>query len=178
MDPQMYPQGRKQFSATALETTPTESDLIATYDATSQNLRAGIALRDLLAGSAAVRNVRLRATIAQVNAGIALVAGVTGYKIRLTGATAIAIGGAVTSVTTVDILGTQSSAVKLVAFGVAALTENTVVRDGNTGGVVLAGGVSYVANDSGIGLTVDITGSDITVATHVDVNVNYVLERA
>jgi hypothetical protein len=88
-----------------------------------------------------------------------------------------AIGGAVTQVTTVDVRATQSgAAAKLVAFGQAALTQSTLVRAGDAAGVILADGVSFTGGDTNTGITVGITGGDITVATHIDVYFTYVLE--
>lgn len=138
-------------------------------------IEAGAHIAD--ANGAISHNKRQRFTIAQVNAGAELLPAIAGKSYRLIRATAIAIGGAVGAVTTVDILGTQSaSGVKLVAFSQASLTQNTVLFDGASGGTVLAGGASYVANDAGAAVTVGKTGSDITTATHIDINVSYVIE--
>ena len=130
------------------------------------------------AGSPIVRNLRTRSTIAVVNAGATLLAAVTGYKYRIISATAIAVGGAAAAVTTVDILGTQSSSVKLVAYAQANLTQSAVLTDGGTGAAVLANGASYVACDAATAITIGKTGSAITTATHIDTNISYVLEAA
>ena len=53
--------------------------------------------------------LRTRVVIADVNAGATLLAAIAGYKYRLVSAFAIAYGGAVGALTTVDILGTQSA---------------------------------------------------------------------
>lgn len=124
-----------------------------------------------------VRTVRRRATIAEVNTGFTLIPALAGQKLRLVDASAIAVGGAVAAVTTVDLIGTQAtSAVKLVAWTQASLTQNTQVRSGATGGTILAGGVSYAVNDTATAITVGKTGSDITTATHVDFLVSYTIE--
>ena len=130
------------------------------------------------AGSPIVRNLRTRSTIAVVNAGATLLAAVTGYKYRIISATAISVGGAAAAVTTVDILGTQTSSVKLVAYAQASLTQSSVLKDGGTGATVLANGASYVACDAATAITIGITGSAITTATHIDTNISYVLEAA
>ena len=130
------------------------------------------------AGSPIVRNLRTRSTIAAVNAGATLLAAVTGYKYRIISATAISVGGAATAVTTVDILGTQSSSVKLVAYAQASLTQSAVLKDGGTGAAVLTDGASYVACDAATAITIGKTGSAITTATHIDTNISYVLEAA
>ena len=130
------------------------------------------------AGSPIVRNLRTRSTIAVVNAGATLLAAVTGYKYRIISATAIAVGGAAAAVTTVDILGTQTTSVKLVAYAQASLTQSAVLKDGGTGAAVLANGASYVACDAATAITINISGSAITTATHIDTNISYVLEAA
>ena len=123
-----------------------------------------------------VFNVRQRFTIAQVNAGATLVAAVSGKSIRMVGCKAIAVGGAAGAVTTVDILGTSTTARKLVAFAQASLTQSAVLADGGTGGTVLADGASYTANDANTAVTIGKTGSNVTTATHIDVIFVYVLD--
>lgn len=120
--------------------------------------------------------IRKRFTVAQVNAGATLLPALPGIRYRMVDAFAIAVGGAVTSVTTVDILGTLSSSRKLVAFAQANLTQSAVVRAGGAGGAVLADGASFTPNDAGTAITVGITGASITVATHVDFTLVYSLE--
>ena len=122
-----------------------------------------------------VLNVRQRFTIAEVNAGATLVPAVTGKSIRMVSCKAIAVGGAAGAVTTVDVLGTVSTARKLVAFAQANLTQSTVLTDGGTGAAVLADGASYTANDVSTGITVGKTGSSVTTATHIDVIFDYVV---
>ena len=122
---------------------------------------------------------RLRATIAQVNAGVELLPAVAGYKYRMVDVQAVSVGGAAAAVTTVDVLATQAtSAVKLAAFGQAALTQSTVLRPGISGCTVLADGASFVANDANTAVTVGKTGSSVTTATHIDIQFSYVLEAA
>lgn len=124
-----------------------------------------------------VRNVRTRVTIAQVNAGLSLVPAIPGQRLRMVDCSAIAVGGAAAAVTTVDILGTQATAsAKLVAYAQASLTQSAVLKAGGTGAAVLADGASYALNDVNTGITIGKTGSNITTATHVDVNLSYVIE--
>ena len=123
-----------------------------------------------------VLSKRVRATIAQINAGYTLLPAISGKGYRLVSAKAIAYGGAAGAVTTVDILGTQTSAVKLVAFAQANLTQSTVLKDGGTGAAVLADGASYAVCDDGEAITVGKTGSDVTTATGIDFILEYVIE--
>lgn len=119
---------------------------------------------------------RKRFTVAQVNAGATLLPAIAGAKYRMVDAMAIAVGGAVGAVTTVDVLGTLTTSQKLVAFAQANLTQNAVIRAGGTGGAVLAGGASFIAMDAGAAITVGKTGDDVTTATHVDVSITYTIE--
>ncbi len=124
---------------------------------------------------AAPRVVRVRRTIAEINAGAAILPAIAGYKYQLVDAFAIAYGGAVGATTTVDLIGTVSTARKLVAFGQAALTQSALVRAGSSGGVILADGASFTQNDAGTAITVGKTGSDLTVATGVDFVLTYLV---
>lgn len=120
---------------------------------------------------------RIRVAIASVNAGAELLPAIPGYSYRMNWMREIAIGGAVTSVTTVDILGTQAtSSVKLMAGAQASLTQSAVVTAGGTGGAVLADGASFMVCDANTNITCNITGSSITVATSVDFLLGFVIQ--
>lgn len=123
-----------------------------------------------------VFNVRKRFTIAQVNAGATLLPARAGLKYRMIDAFAIAIGGAVATVTTLDILGTLSSARKLVAFAQASLAQSALLRAGGTGAAILADGASFTTNDVNTAITVGKTGTDAATATHLDVSFTYAIE--
>lgn len=122
--------------------------------------------------------IRTRFTIAQVNAGVTLLAALAGYKYKMVDGAMIAVGGAAAAHDTIDILGTVSTARKLVAFAVAQTAENTLLKPGVTGAAILAAGASYTANDANTAITVGKTGSSITTATHIDVLFSYVIEAA
>lgn len=134
---------------------------------------------ELLGQEATVQTVRTRFTIAQVNAGATLVAAIPGFKIKMVDCIGIAVGGAVATTTTVDVLATQStSSVKLIAFAQASMTRSTVLRPGVSGCAVLADGASFVANDANTAITVGKTNSDIATATHIDFIFSYLVEAA
>jgi len=135
-----------------------------------------LAVTGSVVATGVVMNVRRRFTIAEVNAGATLVSAVAGKAIRMVSCKAISVGGAAGAVTTVDVLGTSTTARKLVAFAQASLTQSAVLTDGGTGAAVLADGASYTANDAGTAVTVGKTGSNVTTATHIDVVFDYVLE--
>lgn len=128
--------------------------------------------------SGGVFTLRKRVTVAQVNAGLTILAALAGVKYRLLDAFAIAIGGAATTGTTIDILGTTTTEKKLVAFGQAALTQNALVRAGAAGGVILADGASFVAQDVNTAIRILKTGTDFTVMTNIDVVLTYAMDPA
>lgn len=123
-----------------------------------------------------VYSVRKRFTIAEVNAGDTILPALPGVAYRMLDCAAIAIGGAVGAVTTVDVLGTSTTSRKLVAYAQASLTQSTVLRAGESGAAVLADGASFTANDDNTAVTIGITGSDATTATHVDVILTYAID--
>lgn len=126
-------------------------------------------------GSAKI--LRTRVTTAQVNAGHTLLPAMTGLKYRVHDMALIAIGGNAATATSVDILATQSaSSVKLLAAAVAGLTQNTLLRAGATNAAILAGGASFIANDTNTAITIGKTNSDLATATHIDVLLTYSIE--
>ena len=125
-----------------------------------------------------VQTQRFRVAIADIIAGYTILAALSGFKYRMIDCLAIAIGGAAGTVTTVDVLGTQSSSVKLFAFAQAQLTQSTVLRPGVAGCAVLANGASFVACDDNTAITVGQTGSDIATATSVDFILQYAIDEA
>lgn len=118
-------------------------------------------------------SLRTRVTAAQVNAGFTLLPALAGRRYRIVDAAFIAIGGAVTAATSVDLLGTQTTSVQLMAAAVAGLTQNTLLRAGATNAAILAGGASFVPNDVNTAITINKTGSNMATATHVDVLLTY-----
>jgi hypothetical protein len=137
-------------------------------DAQSGSIVTGMAL-----------NKRVRATAAQVNAGLELLPALSGYKYRIVDVTMIAIGGNAATATSVDIVSTQGgSAVRPIVALVAALTRSAVVKPNSANVSVLADGASFVANDANTSVSVSKQsgGSNLATATHVDVILTYVIE--
>ena len=100
-----------------------------------------------------------------------------GFGYRIVDAALIAVGGAVTTATSVDILGTKSgSASRPLVAAQAALTQSTLLRAGASNAVILADGASFTKHDNNTALNLVRVGSAITVATHVDALVTYVVE--
>ena len=129
--------------------------------------------------STTVFHIRKRATIAEVNAGaLPLVPSPgPGWKLRMVDIQAIAIGGNIDAVTTVDVVGTQAtSAVKLAAFAQASLLRSVVLRPGIAGTTVLADGASFMPCDANTGITIENTGNNITTGTHIDFDIKFVVD--
>lgn len=125
------------------------------------------------------RTLRFRATTAQVNAGQVLLPALSGLAIRLLDAVLIAIGGAATTNTSVDLLGTRAgAAVRPLVVAVAALTQSTIVRAGASNAVVLADGASFTPLDvnTSLSITKQSGGSAMTVATAIDAFLTFVYE--
>lgn len=126
-----------------------------------------------------VRHLRTRNTVAEVNAGATLLPAISGFQYRIVDMALIAIGGAAATATSVDIRATQStSVVNILAAAVAGLTQNTLLRAGAANAAILAGGVSFVANDANTAVTINRTGSNVATATHIDSLISYVLVKS
>lgn len=126
-----------------------------------------------------VKTLRTRLTIAQINAGIDLLPGLLAVRWRLVDAWMIAIGGAVTSNTSVNISGmVAGTATQLLACAQAALTQSTLLRAGAANAAILANGASFTQQDANAALRATNVGSAITVATHVDFFFDYVADPA
>ena len=127
------------------------------------------------------RNLRARIAVASIittaQAANELLPALPGYGYRIIDGSLMAVGGAVTSATSVDILGTKAAAASrpLVA-AVAALTQSTLLRMGAANAVILADGASFTRHDANTALNLVRVGSAITVATFVDVELFYVVE--
>ncbi len=162
-------------SAMALVDLTLTGDLAAVAGAFSGELSAlvnGVSITGKI-----VRQHRQRIILADWNAGKTILAAVAGQKYRMVSCSLIAYGGAAGALTTADILATQSAGgVKLLAGAQASLTQSTVIKDGETGGAVLADGASYIANDVATAITAGVTGSDLTTATGIDVLLSYIVE--
>lgn len=129
--------------------------------------------------SADVQNIRTRFTAAQINAGASLLPAVPGFAYRLVDFTAIAIGGNAATATSVTLLGTRAAgAVTLADLAVAALTRSAAVKPDTAGVTLLADGASHTPLDANTAVTVGKTGGSLGTATHIDFDVDYVLEAA
>lgn len=143
------------------------------YDATENRF----VREDTLSGSE--RTLRTRVTLAQLNAGFTLLPAVPGFIYALIDAVLIAVGGAATTGTSVNIIGTRAAApVQLVVVAIAALTQSAVVRAGAANAVVLADGASFTPLDVNTPITIITVGSAMTVMTNIDVTLEYTMTPA
>lgn len=118
--------------------------------------------------------LRTRVTLAELNAGKTLLPAIPGFKYRLIDAKLIAVGGAATTGTSVNIKGTRAaSEVNLLVAAVAALTQSAVPRIGAANMVVLADGASFTPLDANTAITVITVGTAMTVMTNLDVDLTY-----
>jgi hypothetical protein len=125
--------------------------------------------------------LRTRVTLAQLNAGFTLLAAIAAsvgaFSYRLIDATLIAVGGAATTGTSVNIIGTRAAApVQLLVVAVAALTQSALVRAGAANAVILADGASFSALDVNTPITVITVGSAMTVMTNLDVVLTFAID--
>lgn len=122
-----------------------------------------------------VQSQRFHVATATVNAGATLLPALPSRQYQMVNCKAIAVGGNAGTVTTVDILGTQSSGVKLVAFAQGSLTRSTVLTAGGSGAAVLTDGASFAPCDANTAITIGHTGSALDTATFIDVILEYVI---
>lgn len=130
--------------------------------------------------SGPVYQKRVRATAAEVNAGLTVLAAVPGFKYRIIDFTMVAIGGNAGTATSVDLAGIQATnSVRLAVVAVAALTRSTAVKPNSANVTILADGAGFVACDanSPVVLTKQSGGGDLATATHIDLILQYTMEK-
>ena len=137
-------------------------------------------VRDILVEFGVIKFWRQRVPVASLITTLTaftVTPGLPGVRWRLVDALAIAIGGAATTSTSANISSVLSgSAVELVAFAIAGLTQSAILRMGAANAAVLANGASLVQNDANAALGFKLVGGTMTVATHVDFHVHYVAD--
>jgi hypothetical protein len=125
------------------------------------------------------RHLRVRATLAQVNAGLVVLPALPGFGYRIVDCSMIAIGGAAAGGTSVDLLGTKAgSASRPVVNAVAGLTQSANLRMGAANSTILADGASHTVHDQNttLSITKQSGGSNITTSTNFDLLLTYVAE--
>lgn len=133
-------------------------------------LRVGkIYLGESLGIESSLGQVSGRATIAQVNAGLVIAAAQPGRAYKPLMVRMRAIGGAVTSNTLARIMCDTGV---ILSCTQASMVQDLWVNEATSGAVSTNIGVVQTVNKA---LTIDKTGSAITVATHIDYIVLYAL---
>lgn len=138
-------------------------------------------IKNTLVEFGVAKALRARVTVAQLNAGLALLPALPGVRWRLFAASFIAIGGAATTSTDVRIQGLVSaSATNLWIVTVAALTQSTQLFTGVTPAAgaqtLLADGASFTRQDANAAVNIVKTGASMTVMTNIDVFLDYVAD--
>lgn len=195
MDSRTYPQGSEPIYWRWLNGVLglyRRSDHTLFYQIDPANLSAGPGLSSgvISSGGAslanAVRNVRGRFTVAEVNAGATALPAIAGFKYRIVDMQLITVGGDASGATSVDIAGTRSAgAVLLLVVPIAFLLRSKVVKPDTEllaspefTPTVLADGASFTALDSNTAVTIQKAGGTLATATHVDLSLSYVIEAA
>jgi hypothetical protein len=111
-------------------------------------------------------------TLAQVNAGVTIVAPVSTRTLRVSHFLLQALGGNTAGCTSVNISDTGNPIVDVAAVAVAGLTQNTVVTEA-TASTVTLGTFATGQLTAGAGLQVRQVGSACTTATSFNVTVFY-----
>lgn len=139
---------------------------------------SGLVQSDFAGGAIPVAYTqRTRVTLAQLNAGFTLLPAIAGRNYRLVDAKLTAVGGAATTGTSVNLIGTRAAApVQLLVAAIAALTQSALVRIGAANAVILADGASFTSLDANMPITVITVGAAMTVMTNIDVDLTFVIE--
>lgn len=117
-----------------------------------------------------VQTVCVRLTTAQINAGYTLITPTATGKWKVLNCMMRAIGGAAAANTSIDITEQTSGAIVFSATQ-AILTQNTILRPGDTNVTATNLGVESVAGKT---LLIANVGTAMTTATHIDVILTYV----
>jgi hypothetical protein len=139
-------------------------------------------IRDVEVAFGVIKTFRQRFTVAQLTTAgtpFSCCPALPGVRWRLVDAYLIAIGGNVTTSTSINIAGTRAAAqVELLVVAIAALTQSALVRAGAANAVILADGASFTQMDANFALTAHSVGGTPTVATNVDMMIDYVADPA
>lgn len=121
-------------------------------------------------GLNATKNLNVVATLAQINAGLVLIPGVSGKKITVTDYTARVIG-AFTTGTSVELESTNASPVAVSTVAEAALTNGAILKPTSANTTLGAG--FAIPLGSGDGLQVVNNGSAQAGGTSITFNITY-----
>lgn len=131
-----------------------------------------------IAGVGGDLSLRLRFSLAQLNAGATILPAIPLWRYRAISMALIAIGGAAATSTSVRINGTQATVlVQLLDAPVAGLTRSTLLEAGFAGGTILADGASFAQCDINTPILLANNGAAMTGLTFIDVIMSYQIEQ-
>lgn len=140
-------------------------------------------IKDVLVEFGIAKGFRTRFSLVQLNAGQTLLPALPGVRWRGLAYSFIAVGGAATAATSVNIAATQAAAAaQLWVVTIAALTRSAQIFSGVAPAAgaqtILADGASYAQCDANTAVTLANVGSAMTTLTFIDVFVDYVADPA
>lgn len=126
-----------------------------------------------------VKSLRVRLSPTQLAAVTAILPALPGVRWRQFDSKMIAIGGNATTSTSINISGAVAGVTKeLLVVAVAALTQSALVRAGAANAVILADGLSFTQQDANTAISAKSVGGTLTVATFIDIFIEYVADPA
>lgn len=140
-------------------------------------------IKDTEVAFGVAKTTRTRVTLAQLNAGFALLPALPGVRWRLFAAQFIAIGGAAAAGTSANLQGSVAAATtQLWVVTIAALTRSTPIFTGVTPAAgaqtLLADGASFTQQDANAAVNVITVGPAMTTLTNLDVVLDFVADPA
>lgn len=134
-------------------------------------IRVFISTPGIAADSGDSRSIVVTATLADINAGKTLIAGVAGRKILVTSFIE-RVTGAFTTTTSVDIQSSNASPVKVAVSAVAGLTSGAIITSAPTANTTLGAGFG-VPLGTGDGLVVANVGTAAAGGTSIQYTITY-----
>ena len=167
--------------ATAFSGAPATNDAILVWD-NSASAFATLDLEDVpvngtfgtdLNANANLKHHVVTATLAEINAGHELLTGVAGKKIHIFNVIASVSGNFATG-TDVRLQDEQGTPVEVLRLEVAGLTDQAIIRAGDSNTLIQIGMVTGLT--TGDGLVVDKTGSNFTGGTSITFSILYSIQ--
>ena len=170
--------GFNELEALATNESPATADLIPIFDTSFNKPKTVLASRFAYENTSdinqyLVRHLQVTATLAEINAGTTLLAGVTGKTIRVVGFAA-RVSGTFTTTTSIDLEDTNGTPVAIQTILVAAAADAAVLKDGTsnvTRGLGMWGDLTASA-----GIAVTNTGSAAAGGTSITFDLDYIVK--
>jgi len=142
------------------------------YDQTASNGDNPLNLNGSVYSSTVTKTLLATATLAEINAGKILLAGVTGKTISVLDFKAKVVGN-FAAATSVEIEDTNGSPVAIASTAVAGLTDGAILNEVEANTTMGAGYLGDLTESKGIAITK--TGSAATGGTSITVRIDYVI---